>query len=67
MTIENQLEEQLHSFHVEVANSDSLDLDSEGSLSESSESEDSEPEVATKRNRLPNVMVGSVKKGKYSI
>jgi hypothetical protein len=64
VTIENQLEEPLHSFDVEVVGTDSLD--SEDSLSESSDSEDSEPEVVTKRTRLPNVMVGSVKKGKYS-
>ena len=64
MTTENQLEEEpIHSFDVEVVRADSLDT--EDSLSESSDSEDSEP-LVTKRTRLPNAMVGSVKKGKYS-
>ena len=64
VTTENQLEEEpIHSFDIEVVGTDSLDT--EDSLSESSDSEDSGPEV-TKRTRSPNAMVGSVKKGKYS-
>ena len=60
----SQHEEQVQSFDVEVDGSDSVNSDD--SLSESSDSEDTEVPVLPKRMRKPSVMVGSVKKGKYS-
>ena len=49
---------------VEVDGSDSVNSDD--SLSESSDSVDTEVPVLPKRMRKASVMVGSVKKGKYS-
>ena len=62
----SQHEEPVQSFasDVEVDGSDSVNSDD--SLSESSDSEDTEVPVVPKRMRKPSVMVGSVKKGKYS-
>jgi len=57
----SQHEEPVQSFDVEVDGSDSVNSDD--SLSESSDSEDTEVPVLPKRMRKPSVMVGSVKKG----